>query len=292
MNIVVTIPAFNEEKTVAKVLDGVNSALRGQKYQVLVVDDGSSDNTAKAAREKGALVVRHSRNYGLAETFRTEMQKCLELKPDVIVHIDADNQYSCSDIPRLIQQIGKGYDLVLGSRFKGRIEGMPLIKRLGNRAFSKVISNITQMKISDGQTGFRAFTREVAEKISIVSKYTYTQEQIIRAANLKFRIKEIPVTFSRRNGKSRLMGNPFEYAIKAWITIFRVYRDYEPLKFFGLFGGLFCLGGVGTGLWIVINLMTTGTVGGLPRVMLTVLLLSIGIQIWLFGFLADMFRKK
>ena len=178
--------------------------------------------------------------------------------------------------------------MVLGSRFKGHIESMPLIKRLGNKAFSKVISNITNFPISDGQTGFRCFSREVAEKIQIISNHTYTQEQVIRTLKNKFKVLEVPVYFAKRDGKSRLMKNPFEYAIKAWINIFRIYRDYEPLKFFGLFGGIFFLLGFAIGLWLLYLFFTTGMVGHYPSIMLSILLISIGLQIWLFGFLADM----
>ena len=145
------------------------------------MDDGSKDNTASAAKNAKALAYSHPKNYGLAETFITEVEKSIRLGADVIVHIDADTQYKPEEIPSLIKEIENGYDLVLGSRFKGTIESMPFTKKFGNIAFSRVISNVTGTDISDAQTGFRAFTKEVAEKIKITSGHTYTQEQIIRA---------------------------------------------------------------------------------------------------------------
>jgi len=234
MKIVVTIPAYNERRTIGPLISGIRKVMIENKYdyEILVLDDGSKDNTVQIAKKKKAIVFSHPKNYGLAETFKTEIEKALELKADIIVHIDADHQYLPKEIPKLIDGIKKGYDLVLGSRFKGKIEHMPLIKRFGNKAFSRVISNISGLKISDAQTGFRAFTKEVARKINITSNHTYTQEQIIRAVKQKFRIKEVPVYFAKRKGKSRLMSNPFSYAIRAWINIIRTYRDYEPLKFF------------------------------------------------------------
>ena len=240
-----------------------------------------------------AIVDSNASNCGLAEAFKTEIKKFLELKFDVFVHIDADGQYKAEEIPLLLKEIDKGCDLVLGSRFMGKIEYMPFMKRLGNKIFSKVISQVSRFKISDAQTGFRAFTRKVAEEIDIISTFTYTQEQIIKAARMKFKIKEVPVTFLKRGGetKSRLMKNPFDYAVKAWINILRIYRDYEPLKFFGLFGGTIFLLGIVVGLWILYWFFITGSVGGLPRVLLSVLLISIGLQIILFGFLADMIKK-
>lgn len=294
MNVFVTIPAYNEECTLGKVLEDIKQAMGQQKRQftLLVVDDGSKDRTAEVAQRAGALVVRHPKNYGLAEAFRTEMEQCLKQGADVIVHTDADGQYKADDIPRLLEKIDNGYDLVLGSRFRGTIEAMPWLKRFGNRAFSWVVSNIAGMRITDAQTGLRAFRRPVAE-LEVTSNHTYTQEQIIRAVQHKFNVTEVPVYFAKRGGKtqSRLIKNPFEYAVKAWITIFRIYRDYKPLKFFGLFGGLFFLAGFLLGGYAFVTWVLTDRVGGVPRVVLSGVLMLVGIQVILFGFLADMVKK-
>ena len=294
MRIVVTIPAYNEERTIANVINNVHQVMKGGKYdyKVLVVDDGSKDNTAEAAKKAKAIVYSHPKNYGLADTFRTEIKKALDLKADIIVHIDADMQYQPKEIPQLIKEIEKGYDLVLGSRFKGKIESMSIIKRIGNKAFSKVISNITGMKISDAQTGFRAFTKEVAGSIEIISDHTYTQEQVIKAVRQKYKIKEVPVYFAKRKDKSRLISNPFSYAIRAWISIIRIYRDYEPLKFFGITGTLIFLTGIILGLYLIyVQLFGEGVNRHLGLMMLDILILSIGLQVIIFGFIADMLKK-
>ncbi|MFH1182142.1 MAG: glycosyltransferase [Candidatus Woesearchaeota archaeon] len=293
MNLIVTIPAFNEEKTIGNVIRSIKEILgrEKRKFEILVVDDGSTDHTAEAAKQAGAEVIKHPKNYGLAETFRTEVDAALKRKADVIVHTDADGQYLASDIPKLLAKIGAGYDLVLGSRFLGKIETMPLMKRIGNMAFSYAISQITRMKITDAQTGFRAFTREVAQRATIISNHTYTQEQIIRAVREKFKIAEVPVYFAKRKDKSRLIGSPFGYAIRAWINLFRILRDYEPLKFFGAIGGLFFAMGIALGIWLVYLFLTTGIVGRMPTLILSMLLITVGAQIVLFGFLADMMRK-
>jgi len=292
MKVVITIPAYNEEKIIGKVISNIKEVMNKTKYnyQILVVNDGSDDKTAEIAK-KAAIVYSHPMKYGLAEAFKTEMQQCLKLKADIIVHTDADGQYLAKEIPTLIKEVEAGYDLVLGSRFKGKIEKMSFLKKFGNKAFSNVISHITRIKVSDAQTGFRAFTRKVAEKVDIISNFTYTQEQIIKAARQKFRIKEIPVYFAKRDGKSKLMKNPFHFALKAWINLFRIYRDYEPLKFFGFFGGLFFLIGFSVGLWLFYLFLTTGKVGHIPSAILSMLFILIGVQIIFFGFLADMNRK-
>lgn len=294
MKVVVTIPAFNEEKTIGNVVKAVGEVMGKGSYnfQILVVDDGSKDGTSLNAKKSGAVVYSHPKNYGLAETFKTEISKSLEMKADVIVHIDADMQYQPKEIPKLLAEIKKGYDLVLGSRFRGKIEEMPWIKRFGNVAFSRVISQITGTDISDGQTGFRAFTKDVAKNIVITSNHTYTQEQIIRAVRQKYRIKEIPIFFAKRNGKSRLIPNPFGYAVRAWINIIRTYRDYEPLRFFGILGTFIFSIGIILGLYLVyFQFFGGGAFRHLGLMMLDVLILSIGLQVIIFGFIADMNRK-
>lgn len=292
MKIIVTIPAYNEAKSIGRLVKEIKDVMERGKYDysILVADDGSTDKTAETAKKSGAAVYSHPKNYGLAETFKTEIKKCLELKADVIVHIDADGQYSPKEIPKLLDEIKNGYDLVLGSRFEGEIEHMPLIKKIGNIAFSKVVSQITMLKISDAQTGFRAFTKEIAQ-LPIISNHTYTQEQIIRAVKQKFRIKEVPIRFSKRDGKSKLIRNPFEYAAKAWINIMRIYRDFEPLKFFGIVGSFIFLIGFIIGLYLLYLHFTSGISGRFALVMLDVLILSVGFQVIIFGFLADMPRE-
>lgn len=296
MTIVITIPAYNEEKSIGGLIGDIEKVMNGSKYsnkyKILVVDDGSNDNTAYVAEKSGAMVYKHPKNYGLAETFKTEIEQALKLNADAIIHIDADSQYLPKEIPKLLEELDKGYDLVLGSRFMGTVEYMPMLKKLGNIAFSKVISNIIRLRISDAQTGFRAFTSEVARKLSITSSHTYTQEQIIRAARSKFRIREVPVYFAKRDGKSRLIKNPFEYAVKAWINLIRIYRDYEPLKFFGVLGSAIFFIGLLLGIYLgYIQFFKGGVFRHLGLMMVDILILSIGLQIIVFGFIADMLKK-
>ncbi len=271
--IVITIPAYNEEKTIGEIISDIKNIMDSNKYKykILVVDDGSKDNTAEIARNAGVIVYSHPYNCGLAETFRTEMQKCLELKADIIVHTDADGQYPSQDIPLIIKKVEEGYDLVLGSRFdKGKYKGS-LMKKIGNIAFAKVFSNLLKTKITDTTTGFRAFNSKVA-KLPLINSFTYTQEQLMRTQKAKMKICEIPI-ITNKTRSSKLFKSPFDYAIKAWINLFRIYRDYEPLKFFGLIGFLFTFPGLLIGLWFLYLHLTTGIQGhlGLLFLMLSAL---------------------
>ena len=290
--VIISIPAFNEERTLPKVLEEIKGVMKKTKYkyEILIVNDGSEDKTVEVAKKHGAIVYSNRRNRGLAFTFKHEMQRCLERGADIIVHTDADGQYHSKHIPELIAKVEEGWDLVLGSRFKGRIQYMPLMKRVGNIAFSKVLSNFTGKPISDSTTGYRAFTAEVAREIEYINTFTYTQEQIIKAAKQGFSITDIPI-LARKTRASRLFKGPLQYALKAWINIMRIYRDYDPLKFFGRIGLTLIAFGSIIGSWLVYRWATLGYIGRVPSTILTMLLLLAGMQIILFGFLADMLRK-
>ncbi len=292
MKVVITIPAYNEEKTLGRVIKEIKEVMdkTSYNYQILVLDDGSKDRTIEIAKKNKAVVVSNKRNLGLAETFKNEMKECLKLKADIIVHTDADGQYPSFYIPEMVKKVEQGYDLVLGSRFgKGHYGNVSFMKKLGNRAFARVFSNLLRTKLTDTTTGFRAFTSEVAQ-LPLINTFTYTQEQLIRAGKAKMNIAEVPIR-TNKTRPSKLFKNPFDYAIKAWINIFRIYRDFEPLKFFGRFGSLFMLVGLVIGIYLVYLHFTTGIKGHIALMIFCILTLSVGVQIILFGFLADMNRK-
>ncbi|KKN76034.1 hypothetical protein LCGC14_0374240 [marine sediment metagenome] len=289
MKVVITIPAYNEEDSIGNVIKEIKKVMNSNKYnyKILVLNDGSKDRTIEISKENGAIIVSNKRNFGLAETFKREIQECLKLKADIIVHTDADGQYPSKYIPEMIKKVEKGYDLVLGSRFgKGKYVGS-FIKRLGNIAFAKVLSNLLKTKITDTTTGFRAFTPEVAN-IPLINNFTYTHEQLIRAGKSKMKIGEVSIK-TNKTRPSKLFKNSFDYAIKAWINILRIYRDFEPLKFFGRIGlFIFSLGFL-IGLCLLYLFITTLTIKGhIGIAMLSMLLITTGIHIILFGFLADM----
>ena len=291
MNVIISIPAYNEEKTIVPVLKEIKSIMNNTKYSynILVLNDGSTDKTAELSKKEGAIVITNKRNLGLAETFKREMEECIRLEAEIIVHTDADGQYPAKFIPIMIKKIQEGNDLVLGSRFeKGKYSGS-IMKKIGNIAFAKVFSSLLKSKITDTTTGFRAFTVDVA-KLPLINNFTYTQEQLLRAGKAKLKIVEVPIV-TNKTRESRLFKNPLDYAIKAWVNIFRIYRDFEPLKFFGTIGGILLSIGTTIGLWIIFIWLRTGAVGALPRVILSMLLISLGIQIIIFGFLADMIKK-
>lgn len=289
--IVIAIPAWNEEKTLGKAIEEIRSVMSKTEYdyKIHVQNDGSKDKTVVVAKAHGAIIHSNPRNLGLAETFKQEIVHSLDMGADIIVHTDADGQYVATGIPKLIAKVEQGYDLVLGSRFKGHIESMPLMKRIGNKAFARAFSKMVGIKLTDTTTGFRAFTAEVARDIEFINDFTYTQEQIIRAGKQNFKIIEIPIK-ARKTRDSRLFKSPLEYAIKAWINIIRIYRDYNPIKMFGSVGvSLMGLGFI-IALYVLVSTAWLGWSSldnRVPTIVLAVLFFLTGLQVLLFGFLAD-----
>ncbi len=291
MKIIIAIPAYNEGKTISSVINEIKKAVSKTEYDysIFVTDDGSKDNTPKIAKKEGAHVFLNKRNLGLAETFRNEMKQCLEAGADIIVHTDGDGQYPPEYIPQMIKKIKEGYDLVLGSRFGSGSYSGSFTKKIGNIAFARAFSGILNTKITDTTTGFRAFTAEVAS-LPIINRFTYTQEQLIRAVNKKMRITEIPIT-TKKTRPSHLFSNPIIFAARAWINILRIYRDYAPLKFFGSIGLTLLTAGFAIGLYFLYIHFTSGIKGHIGLLFLMILLLTTGMQVVLFGFLADMYTK-
>ncbi|MEA3254639.1 MAG: glycosyltransferase family 2 protein [Candidatus Altiarchaeota archaeon] len=290
MKLVISIPAFNEEKSIASVIKEIPRDI-ADEVKVVVIDDGSVDKTMEVAKEAGAdEVISFKHNRGLGSAFRTALETALEMDADILVNVDADNQYDPKEIPQLIKPIiDEEVDMVLGSRFKGAIEGMSLQKRIGNILATKATSFASGFHISDAQTGFRAYSRNAILRLNMTSDYTYVQETIIQAAKKGLKITEIPCTFRRREyGDSRLISSMFSYAKNAIAIILRTYLRYRPLKVFLYVGGFIFLLGFLAGLRVLVNLMQTGQVGYYPSTILSAVLLIIGFQVIILGLLADL----
>ena len=211
--VLVTIPAYNEQESIATVIRKIQAALKGRDYEIVVMSDGSTDKTVEIAEKAGAIAIR-KKHGGLADTFRYEMIYAIYRQPKYIVHIDADGQYSAWDIPKLLDAVDK-VDLVLGSRVMGYIEYMPFSKRLFNFLGAMFFSIIIGQKIWDVTTGLRAFNLKVAA-LTLKSDHTYTVEQLIKAKRAGFTITSVPASFYQRQGNSRLIPNSFNYL---WRTV-------------------------------------------------------------------------
>ncbi|MEM2174557.1 MAG: glycosyltransferase family 2 protein [Candidatus Micrarchaeia archaeon] len=296
MKLLITIPAFNEEKTIAKVIQEIPKEIRGLKeVKILVIDDGSTDKTAEIAKRAGAdYILVHKRNLGLAKTFKDGLDFALAIGADIIVNIDADAQYNAKEIPKLIEPILKGEaDIVLGNRQIDKLDHMPRGKKIGNKIATWVTRKFSGMDIKDAQTGFRAFSREAVMKLNVLGDYTYTQETIIQAVKKGLKIVEVPVEFRKREDNSRLISSIWSYAKKAGIIIIRTYRDYHPFKVFTAIGGIVFLAGVILALRVLFHYLETGYVTPhLPTAVLSVMLIVVGSITMVFALLADMLKTQ
>jgi glycosyltransferase involved in cell wall biosynthesis len=291
---VVIIPAHNEKETIAELIRAIPRGENASKVEVVVLDDASNDGTAEVAQSAGAMLLRSRDRLGLARQFQKGLDEALRLGADLIVNIDADMQYDPREIPRLVEPIVRGEaDIVLGSRFAGSIEHMKPAKRLGNRLLTFVVNRLSGTRLSDAQTGFRAFSREAAARISVLSSYTYTQEVIVQASYKGLKIVEVPITFRMRIGKSRLISSLSEYAFEAVLTVLLTYLNYRPLRVFSLLGLAFGLSGLAIGGRPVIQYAVTGHVSPyLPSALLSALLILMGFMMLVVAMLAEMTRSN
>jgi len=247
MKLTILIPAYNEEKTIAAVIESIPKEFSSiDKVEVIVIDDGSTDKTVEIAQKCGATVFSFKKNQGLAKAISLGFSKCIENNSDIMIILDADNQYDSKEIPLILKPIiEKKADMVLGDRQVKKLDHMPTQKKIGNQIASKVLSSVMGMKISDGQTGFRAFNRESMKRIHLFSNYTYTQETIMQAKFKNLKIVEVPITFRKRYDESRLISNIGTYAFRSASLLGSTIVYYRPVKFFGILSAiLFVIGGI------------------------------------------------
>ena len=223
--IAVLIPAKDEEATIGELLDRVADVrVAGHGLQTIVVDDGSADRTAEVARSRGALVVEHPRNRGLGAAVRTGLRAAVGTGAVAVAYLDADLEYAPEDLPKLLEPILAGRaDYVLGSRFLGGVRGMRLHRRLGNHAFTALLTLLTRTVLTDGQTGMRAFSREAADRAEIVHDYNYAQVLTLDLLRKGFRLEEVPIRYHvREHGESFVRWN---YPAKVLPAIWRELRQ-------------------------------------------------------------------
>ncbi|MGQ9576950.1 MAG: glycosyltransferase family 2 protein [Thermoguttaceae bacterium] len=249
--LVVIMPALNEEATIADVIHRVPRQFPGvDAVDVVVIDDGSTDQTAELARQAGAHVVRHPHNLGVGAAFATGIDVALRLGADLIVNMDSDGQFSPEDIPALVRPIiDQGYGFVTCTRFgdPAHVPEMPRIKRWGNRLMCRLVNWIIwRARFTDVSCGFRAYSRETALRLNLFGNFTYTQETFVDLASKGVRMTEVPLRVRgvRQHGQSRVASNLWKYAFQTLPIILRAMRDTRPLKFFGLFAMVFLLVGV------------------------------------------------
>ena len=292
MKLIIQIPCLNEADTLPVTVADLPRAIPGiDVVEVLVIDDGSRDGTADVARACGVdHIVRLRRNKGLAAAFAAGIDASLKRGADFIVNTDADNQYAGKDIPKLLAPLLRGEaDIVIGDRNMADLQHMSWRKRQLQRLGSWVVRQVSNTSVPDTTSGFRAYTRDAALRMTIVSEFSYTLESIIQAGKKRMAIAHVPIETNPRMRTSRLFDSLFSYVKRSGATIVRIYAMYEPLKIFTYIGlALFVIGAFPVLRFVYIYLTAYVDRGQfMQSLVIGSVFLIVGFQILLIGLLAD-----
>lgn len=292
MKLIIQIPCLNEEEQLPATVADLPRAVPGfDEVEYLVIDDGSTDRTIEVAREVGVHhIVRLTNNKGLAFAFQAGLDACLKLGADVVVNTDADNQYSAKDIPALVAPILEGSaDMVIGDREVMNIEHFSSSKKQLQRLGSWVVRQASGTTVPDATSGFRAYNREAALGLVVVSKFTYTLESLIQAGKSLTAVAHVPVGTNDKTRDSRLFKSNWHYIRRNMVAIFRIYTSWEPLLVFSLLAALLLVASLGAWTPFLYDWIANGERGGhLQSVILGGVLFMAAVQVFALGVIADL----
>jgi glycosyltransferase involved in cell wall biosynthesis len=289
--LIIQIPCFNEEQSLPVSLPVLPREVPGiDVVEWLIIDDGSQDRTVEVAKSLGVdHVVRMKRNSGLAKVFMAGLDACLALGADVIVNTDADNQYCADDIPKLVEPILAGRaDYVIGARPIADIPHFSPIKKALQKLGSWAVRVASNTEVPDAPSGFRAMSRACALRLNVNTEYTYTIETIIQAGRAGMAIENVDIRVNEDLRPSRLVKSISSYVRRSLVTIARVFMTYKPMKFFMVPGLAMVIIGVVGGLRYMYFYAIGQGQGHLQSLVLTAILILMGVQMALFGLLAEL----
>lgn len=290
MKLIIQIPCYNEAETLGVTVADLPRHIDGiDEIEYLVIDDGSTDGTALRAKELGVHhIVSFPHNRGLAKGFMAGIDACLRLGADIIVNTDADNQYSGADIEKLVRPVLEGRaNMVIGNRKTDGIKHFSPLKKRLQKLGSGVVRKASGTDVADTTSGFRSYSREAAMRLNVLSGYTYTLETIITAGADKNKILSVDIATNPELRESRLFKSMWGYIKRSAATIIRNYVMRRPLKTFLIMASVFVIAALALGVrFIVLACMGDGA-GHIQSLVLMAILAIVGIQIGIFGLLAD-----
>jgi glycosyltransferase involved in cell wall biosynthesis len=294
MKLIIQIPCLNEEDQLPVTLAALPRHVEGfDQVEWLVIDDGSTDRTIEVAWENGVdHVVKLTNNKGLATAFQAGLDAALKLGADVIVNTDADNQYSADDIPKLVAPVAAGEaDMVVGDRKVMDIEHFSFVKKRLQRLGSWVVRQASGTTIPDATSGFRAYNREAALSLMVVSNFTYTLESLIQAGHSFAAVTSVPVSTNGKMRESRLFGSMWHYIRRNVVSLFRIYTAYSPLYVFTALASVLLIAALLAWTPFLWGWLVHGERSGhLQSIVLGGVLLVASVQTFALGVIADLIR--
>jgi len=297
MKLIIQIPCYNEEETLTQTVRDIPRLIEGiDEVEILVIDDGSTDKTIEVAKSAGVdRIVKNTCNKGLAQTFLIGLDASLRLGADIIVNTDGDNQYKGQDIPKLIAPILKGQaDIVIGDRQTDTIPHFSSTKKKLQKFGSFVVRILSKTDVPDAVSGFRAFSREAAMQMNIISAFSYTIETVIQAGKKNLAVINVPIGTNPKTRESRLFQSIPKFLEHSLTTMIRTYAMYQPLKVFFYIGCLCFLGGLIPSIRFLFYYFMGQGSGHIQSLILAAILFIIGFQVFMIGLVADVisFNRK
>ncbi len=299
MKLFIQIPCLNEEKTLPAVIADLPKKINGiDEIEILIIDDGSTDHTVEVAKSLGIRhIIKLGTNRGLAYTFMSGLNYCLEQGADLVVNTDGDNQYVGEDIAKLVQPIlDDTADMVVGSRPILKHREFSFAKKFFQVLGSMTLRMISKTNIKDAPSGFRAMSRKTCMQLYVYSRFSYTMETLIQAGNSNLRVTSVDVRVNPKTRDSRLFRNNFEHIRKSGTTMLNMFVLYRPGRFFSIIGTLFLLPALFLGIRFIYLVFLTPTPDPdrtyLPSLILLAIFAFLGIFSFFLGIIGELIKMQ
>jgi glycosyltransferase involved in cell wall biosynthesis len=296
LKLIVQIPCLNEEETLPAVLRDIPTAIDGiDEIEVLIIDDGCTDRTVEVARELGVQhVLRFAQNRGLGHAFSCGIDYCLKHGADIIVNTDGDNQYFGGDIALLVKPIVEGRaELVIGDREPAKVAHFSPLKKFLQSLGSGVVSRLANLEISDVASGFKAYSREAAMRVTMSTDFDHTVDHVIQAGRKRIPTLVVPIRTNEKLRESRLFANPLEFIVRSIAIMARVYSSYGALSVFAAVGmTIFAVGFILGLRFLCIFIFGVDSDLHVQSLILAAILMLAGFQMVLTGIVADLINSS